>query len=183
MRQVIGLLLAVGLTGPSAALAQGTTVEPHFVVMVDTSGSMAMSTGAGNNSCAMPHNRLSDAKCVLQHVVNGYGDVTFALGRFNQTCSGTCASAACDDTCGCNCPLAFCDGNAHSGEMLVPLFEDNQNDIITWNDFNCAACTEPRTFPLATQPELHAQGNTPLAGTLRAARLYYQGTDPNFPGS
>src|SRR5262245_45570947 len=63
------------------AIAQ-EAVKPYFLVIVDNSGSMTASTGSGTNSCGREHTRMSDAKCVLQRVVNGYGDAVFGLTRF-----------------------------------------------------------------------------------------------------
>ena len=62
-----------------------TQVKPYFVVIVDNSGSMTNWTTAtppGMNTCGREQTRMSDAKCVLQQVVNAYGDVIFALMRF-----------------------------------------------------------------------------------------------------
>jgi hypothetical protein len=140
------------------------------MVIVDTSGSMTSSTGSGNNSCGQPRRRINDAKCVLQRVVNGYGDAVFGLERFRQSCSGTCSSCG-GGTCGCTCSLT-CTTTSASGEVLVPIRSDNQRDILEWLNYTCTSCGS--TAP-GTNPELVAIGNTPLAGALLAARDYFAG--------
>ncbi|AKF02991.1 vWA domain-containing protein [Sandaracinus amylolyticus] len=146
------------------------TVSPYFLVIFDTSGSMDASTGGGDNSCGQPRVRLNDAKCVLQRVVNGYGDVTFGLERFAQSCSGRCRSCA-GGTCNCSCS-ASCTATASSGQVIVPVRADNQRDILEWVDFSCDQCS---AMAPGTDPELVASGNTPLGGALLAARAYYTG--------
>ncbi len=171
---LLALLGALAL--PRVAEAQ-TAVPPYFLVMVDTSGSMTGSTGSGTNSCGQTRTRISDAKCVLQQVVNGYGDVTFGLGRFRQTATGTCASSCVSGACGCSVGYT-CDATAASGEVLVGFSPTNQADILRWVDFTCGTCGNS----VASNPELKASGNTPIGGTILAARSYLQtalATDPN----
>ncbi len=182
-RQLLAPSVLSLLTLAEVAHAQpgATAVSPYFLVIVDNSGSMTERTGAlgSTNSCGQANNRLSDAKCVLQSVVNGYGDVTFGLARFRHTCSGSCSSASCGATCGCSCSLT-CNATADAGQILVPIQADNQSRILEWVDYQCSSCT---SLAPGAQPELHAQGNTPLAGALRGARRYFQGGDPAFPTS
>ena len=174
------------LLAPSGASAQPTVVKPYFMVIVDNSGSMATGTGGGNNSCGFPHNRISDARCVLTQVVNGYGDVTFGLERFRETCSGTC-NASCGTSCGCSCSWLNCSGcgnsgsgcpatgaNADQGQVLVPIADENQNDILAWVNSTCNTCT----LNSALNPELESDTWTPIAGSLRGARRYFEGGDP-----
>ena len=174
-RHLAALAFAVAVGTAVSASAQ-VTVGPYFTVIFDNSGSMTSSTGGGTNSCGLPRNRMSDAKCVLQDVVNGYGEATFALERFRHSCSGSCSSSTCSTTCGCSCSLT-CNSTANAGEVLVPIASGNQSDVLEWVDYSCNSCT---SLTPGTQPELHASGNTPLAGALRAAREYYQGLDPRF---
>ncbi|MCZ7680053.1 MAG: MopE-related protein [Sandaracinaceae bacterium] len=177
-RHVVAPVVLSWLALAEAAYAQpgATAVSPYFLVIVDNSGSMDDDTGSGDNSCGQDRNRLSDAKCVLQSVVNGYGDVTFGLARFRHTCSGSCSSSSCDDRCGCSCSTT-CDATADAGQILVPIQPDNQSRILEWVDYQCSSCT---SLSAGSQPELHAQGNTPLAGALRGARRYLEGGDPVF---
>jgi len=186
-RLVVLPLLCVLITGP--ALAQ-ETVKPYFMTIVDNSGSMDGSTGGGTNSCAQPQTRMSDAKCVLQRIIDGYGDVVFGLERYQTDCTGTCASS-CDTICGCSCTNLTCNGcndngsgcpaggsSADQGQVLVDIREDNQYDIRSWIDFSCDGCSTT-----AADPELSAETWTPIAGSLRAARRYYEGGDPTFSTS
>jgi hypothetical protein len=171
------------------AIAQGDAVKPYLLVIVDNSGSMDNSTGAGSNSCGQPQTRLSDAKCVLQRIIDGYGDVVFGLARYLDDCTGTCGPG-CDTICGC-CTHLSCSGcnddgsgcpaggaSADQGEVLVDIREGNQSDIVRWIDFTCGSCTTA-----GPDPELSAETWTPLAGSLRGARRYYEGSDPTFPTS
>ncbi|HEY8429061.1 MAG TPA: MopE-related protein, partial [Sandaracinaceae bacterium] len=177
----------------SVALAQpgATAVSPYFLVIVDNSGSMGDPTGSGNNSCGQPRNRLSDAKCVLQSVVNGFGDVTFGLARYAVNCdTRDSCSSSCSASCGCHCSFLDCDrcendgrrcpsngASASQGQILVPVRPDNQADILEWIDYRCSSCG---LLP-GSNPELSADTWTPIAGSLRAARRYFEGGDPSFP--
>ena len=176
-RMVAACLAAFAVCAPTGASAQ-TTVQPYFLVIFDTSGSMQTGTGAGNNSCGQTHTRLSDAKCVVQNVINGYGEINFGLERFRQTCTGSC-SGGCSVSCGsCDC-ADTCDATSASGEILVPIVADNQADITRWVDFSCGTCGTA----LGSNPELQAPNGgllTPLGGSLRAARAYFEGNDANF---
>ena len=115
LRLVARALGALIVVSAGSAAAQ-VTISPHFMVIVDNSGSMTASTGTATNSCGQPQTRMSDAKCVLQNVVNGYGEATFGLARFRETCdaSDSC-SGACVTTCGCNCSILDCGSCADSG--------------------------------------------------------------------
>ena len=96
----LGLLLAIS----STAGAQ-TAVKPYFMVIVDNSGSMDDgSTGSGDNSCGEDRIPINDAKCVLQNIVSGYGDVGFGLIRYrlDEPCTGSCGGCG-DGFCGCGC--------------------------------------------------------------------------------
>lgn len=125
------LLLVLALAEVAHAQPGATAVSPYFLVIVDNSGSMTLSTGpsGSTNTCGQANNRLSDAKCVLQNVVNGYGDVTFGLARFRHTCSGSCGSTSCGASCGCSCSLT-CNATANAGQILVPIEPENQSRIL-----------------------------------------------------
>jgi hypothetical protein len=172
--------IAVTLIGASTAEAQGSSVSPYFLLIVDTSGSMTTSTGAGNNSCGQPHTRGNDAKCVVQQVVNAYGDLSFGLATFATRCTGgTCATPCATGTCGCTgCALATCNGTASSGQVLVPIIPENQASIVSWVDYQCTSCTST-----TGAGDLHFADSTPILGTLRTARRYFSGMDPTYPTS
>ncbi len=168
---VVGSMLTV-LTPDAAAAQSTTTISPYFLVIVDTSGSMGDSTGGGTNSCGEPQTRLSDAKCVIQRVVDAYGDVTFGLERFQQSYSrGSCSSTCTSGSCGCRGRSTVCDATADSGELLVPIAPRNQADILNWVDYSCGSCTATS----GSGVELRSGGNTPLEGSLRQAAAYFTG--------
>ena len=176
-------VLAGLLAAPGEAAAQNQ-IKPRFVIMVDTSGSMNDSTNDDNgtcngtaadadcNSCLQQRTKMNDAKCVLGKLIDSYGDIEFALGRFKQTCSGSCDWNVGTDVCE-NTAVA-----ADRGEMLVPFLTENENAIREWVDFTCSGCTTSTTG--ADNPELDFGGPTPLAGYILAARRYLQGSDPTF---
>jgi len=182
-RAVLGVCLALPLSAQES-------VKPYFMVIVDNSGSMSASTGGATNSCGQAQTRMSDAKCVLQQILDGYGDVVFGLERYMVDCTGSCAPGCATD-CGCSCSSLSCNScndngggcpaagaSADQGQVLVEIREDNQYDIREWVDFSCGACSTA-----GPDPELSAETWTPIAGSLRAARRYYEGADPTFPGS
>src|SRR5690349_21162809 len=103
----------VTLAEVTTAEAQGSSVSPYFLVVLDNSGSMdnrcaTFTTSAsctaqvpctwsgggggscsgflGTNSCGQERTRMNDARCVLSQVVNAYGDATFGLMRYATTC-------------------------------------------------------------------------------------------------
>ncbi|MDQ3031361.1 MAG: VWA domain-containing protein [Myxococcota bacterium] len=177
----IALLTAsIAVASPASRAAAQSTVTPYFMVVFDTSGSMGNSTGSGTNSCGQARTRMSDAKCVLQRVVNGYGDVSFGLERFRQSCTGgSCTSTCVTSGCSCSGCSASCTATASSGEVLVPIASDNQSDILRWVDYSCGSCT---STAVSANPELRALGNTPLGGSLLAARSYYAGASSPLIG-
>jgi hypothetical protein len=169
----------------SRAHAQAEQVKPYFMVIVDNSGSMATTTGttAERNSCGQDRTRMSDAKCVLQRVLASSGDAVFGLERFRVGSTGTPTSIPtdCDTTCGCTGTTA-CGSTVESptpGQVLVPIQEGNTANLLEWVNFTASSCG----VTAGSNPELAARGGTPLAGSLRAARLYYSGGDPAFATS
>lgn len=187
LRRLLSLTVvcaAAGLAGGARVARAQTEVKPYFLVIVDNSGSMNNSTGSGSNSCGQPRTRFNDAKCVVQKIVNSYGDVVFGLERFTQTTSGSCgcsesslSCSGCNTTSGAGCPSSG--STASQGEILVPIEEDNQWKILEWVDFTCGSCGKTAGL----QPELIHGTWTPIGGALRAARRYYEGLDPTFTTS
>ncbi len=105
--RAFSIVAVLGIAAPAAA--QSTQVKPYFMVIFDDSGSMDSSTGSGNNSCGRPRTRINDAKCALQRVVAGFGDVVFGLMSFREYGTGTVIHA--------------------------PIAEDNQATILSWINF------------------------------------------------
>ncbi|MEM9492008.1 MAG: hypothetical protein AAGC55_22875, partial [Myxococcota bacterium] len=142
----------------------------------------------GDDGLPVIDTRLNHLKCALQNIVDGYGgDIVMSLGRFRQNTIDTDPSNGCDmialscDNCGnvpANCQPYMAGGDRY--EVLVPLVEGNQNDLIEWVDFNYGTC-----FPdMPGNPELEDAGPTPLAGSLVGVQRYLQGLqtpgdDPN----
>ena len=119
------------------------------MLMVDVSGSMDASTGTGNNSCGQTHNRINDARCAIQRVVNAFGDVQFGLGKFTQGCSNCdwngngYSCSGCDyDGSGAGCPATGADETR--GDILVGIVDDNQQQILNWVTSPAAATASAR---------------------------------------
>ncbi len=193
---------------PAGPKCQDNSIKPYMMVIVDTSGSMDAPTGAGLNSCGHVQGRLSDAKCVLSNIVNSYGDVVFGLERFKEVTSGVpsaapagCGTHACQTSCpdscnACTVSTLFCGncdpsaataaagncpptgGDADEGEVLTEIVDHQQDQILKWINYSVNGCGA-----LATDPELSADTWTPIAGSLRTARRYFQGGDPTYINS
>jgi hypothetical protein len=205
MRKLSAWLGAATLVVVMSATAQANDIlKPYVVLMLDTSESMAQQTGAGPSSCGGQDNALNHAKCAINKIVNSYGDMVFALGRFRETPGGT-FTTACDlngdvlgsggdqctsiglscQTCGCN-PLSGatctsqpgCAATMRSdarGEMLTGLVDGGNSAAAVWTDFQCGTCGGPGT-PLSSEPELWGAGSwTPLGGMMQAAQRYWAG--------
>ena len=83
----------------STAQANNDVLKPYVVLILDTSGSMVCTsatcgnpTGYGPPSCGGIDNKLNHAKCAINNIVNSYGDMVFAFGRFRTTMGGTTSS-------------------------------------------------------------------------------------------
>lgn len=152
-------------------------MKPYFLVVVDTSGSMGWCAGGssgslgtndcschvGNdcnaafltNRCGFPRNRLGDAKCSLQRIIDGVGsDAVFALMQFEHPCSATCQDGG-DLSSLSNCdPATNFDDDAYDDGQLVANFElglaGNAN-VREWVDGACTGtCTNNYTRELTT---------------------------------
>lgn len=128
-------------------------------------GGSTQCRGDGRNSCGQTHTKLNDARCVLQQVVYAYGDVNFGLMRYTVNCSASSCSES-------DCSGDVCNATAGSGQLLQPIVAQNASSIARWADFVC----DPGLDALTGNPELTANTNTPIAGTVRAARSYFEGT-------
>src|SRR5689334_20134754 len=82
--------LAMFSIAPITEASAGAPLKPYVVLVLDTSGSMITNaTGSGPPSCGGPDTRLNHARCAINRIVNSYGDIEFALGRFRMTMGGT----------------------------------------------------------------------------------------------
>lgn len=71
-------------------------LKPYVVLILDTSGSMSASTNAGPPTCGGGDTRIEHAVCAINKIVNSYGDMVFALGRFRETTSTNGTFTTCD---------------------------------------------------------------------------------------
>ena len=163
-------------------------VKPEFLIILDNSGSMTAATSNdihAHNTCDFEHTRMSDAKCVLQHVVGTFGEAQFGLetyatsvhGTYNAgagcTCSGSSGRGTCPASCD-NTSCAFdtandcanCDAgtgvgclpetaNADAGVILTPIYTGSENAILKWTDFSQNECAFNTGAP-SDDPELTA---------------------------
>jgi hypothetical protein len=167
------LVFAVSTALPATASAQ-TVINPYFLFLLDSSGSMGLATtctSGTTNSCGRSCTRMNDAKCALQRVVAGTGDATFGLGQFSQLCKVGCA-----DTVGSSTGQITCNATAASGVIRVGIAEENQSAITSWVDYTCGLSSGSCTTTATTHNEIYAGGNTPLGGVLERARCYFRGT-------
>jgi hypothetical protein len=169
----VALLVSVA---PSMAAAQ-TVVNPYFLFLMDSSGSMGEATtcpaGRTTNTCGAPCTKINDAKCALQRVVAGVGDATFGLGQFSQACK-----VGCGDTTG-STGMITCDTTAASGVIRAGIADGNQAAITSWVDYVCGTPPTAVTCPTTASTnhrEIYSGGNTPLEGVLRRALCYFSGT-------
>ncbi len=139
----------------------------------------ARCSGDGVDSCGQPHTRINDARCVMQQVVNAYGDVQFGLMRYSETVTGTCgAPAVASLNCGgcansgAGCPAAG--PLASQGQLLAPIVAHGAMSVEQWADFVCATGFD--SVAAGANPELRPDTWTPIAGTVRGTRSYYEGT-------
>jgi hypothetical protein len=171
----LAAVLLAGWAGAwSASAAAQTAIKPYFLLIVDSSGSMAAATtctSGSTNSCGRPCTRISDAKCSVQRVVNATGDVTWGLAQFAQACRVGCSNT------GSSSGGLTCDATAASSVIRVGIAEGNEGAILSWVDFACGISSGSCPSTTSTvHNEIYAGGNTPLAGSLERARCYFRGT-------
>ena len=171
----------------SARAAGNEPLKPYVVLILDTSGSMDSATGSGPPSCGGVDSRLDHARCAINKIVNSYGDIMFALGRFRQVMGGTttagtfpagCCTAGPDvganGACGAGITCSALDDNF---ELLTALVDGGNATTARWVDFSGDTCTAT-----GSNPEIwNADSNTPLEGTLNGAKRYWSAQqDTNF---
>ena len=191
--------LCLGSFGP-AAWAQD--VEPHILLDIDTSGSMAWDTcgifGSFDDSAECPgmdqtcadcmatgcdngvadDGRLWKVKTAAANVINNHGEATFALARYHQ------------DPASFICPSGGWAGTCAGADILVPFADDNQQEMLDWLDScdNYPAAGDCDLSPVSDAPatgctlcadcgsgcdkELRGAGPTPIAASLADAGQY-----------
>ena len=149
----------------------GDPLKPYVVFAFDTSGSMGSSTGSGSPSCGGADTRLNHARCAITRIVDSYGDMVFALGRFRSTMGGTTTAATFPTGCTLTGPGSSCTTSDDNFELLAPLVDGSNQAASAWTNLTGNTCTA-----VGTDPEIwRATGNTPIEGTLRGAKDYWQG--------
>jgi len=173
--------MLVVFSSSTAHAVPGDPLKPFVVLAFDTSGSMSSSTGAGSPSCGGTDTRLNHARCAVSKIVNSYGDMVFALGRFRTVMGGTTTAATFATGCcmsgpdtGANggCPAGVtCDGTDDMFEVLAPLVDGQNQAAAAWTNLTGNTCTAT-----GTDPEIwKTSGFTPLGGTLQGAKRYWEG--------
>ncbi|MEZ4403010.1 MAG: MopE-related protein [Kofleriaceae bacterium] len=178
----LGVATVLALCGLSSPATAGEPLKPYVFLIVDSSGSMNTATGFGPPSCpGSIDSRIDHAKCAINGIANAYGDMVLGLGQFRQTSTDTnpangCTTAAavdcsaCNNSTGAGCTTAMT-ADAQL-EVLVGLFDGNNSDLVTWNDFTAGTCTSTN---VALNPDIYANAWTPIAGSLKGAKRYWQG--------
>jgi MYXO-CTERM domain-containing protein len=182
--------LSAFLFSGSSNSASAQQLRPYFLVITDTSGSMAWCAGgttAANgandcscfengicgssfrtNRCGFPANKLGDAKCALQRILDGVGgDATFGLMQFEHPCSNACeANTACSGTIGA------CGPECNDGQLAVEIASGNANLMREWVDNTCG---QGSCGGNSFTHELTTGQWTPLGRSLQRANEYLRG--------
>jgi hypothetical protein len=184
------------LSGALPHRANAQQIKPYFLVIVDTSGSMAQCAGTqqasngqtsvldcscyaggkvnnacsgafNTNRCGLPSNKIGDAKCSLQRIIDGVGgDAVFGLMQFQLPCNLT-ASPGCTNSQ--NCANSTC----KDGQLDVEISEGNASLMREWVDgVDQGTCDANHN----AVHELTPGQWTPLAQSLTRANQYLRGT-------
>ena len=169
-----------------SARASAQALKPYFLVIVDTSGSMSWCAGGtearlgaddcscyvGNdcnsalmtNRCGFSSNKIGDAKCALQRILDGTGgDAVFGLMQFTHPCDDSCGATT--GACGSSCNGSSCG----DGQLDVAISDGNQNVMREWVD---GACDQGSCNAGDFRHELTTGEWTPLAKSLQRAEQY-----------
>lgn len=157
-----------------------TPLEPFFLIVADSSGSMTGALAAPPAPCpGAGASRLDHLRCALSRLVEARGELVPALARFREsTIDGDCSDGCmltgidctgCVPSTGAGCTAAM--GSDARIEILVPLRDGAERDLAKWVDFSCTTCDAN----LGLDPEHFAGGFGPIAGPLLGAKRYFQG--------
>src|ERR1700742_2143437 len=155
--------IALAVASGAASGARAQQIKPYFLVIVDTSGSMAWcaagtqntlgqndcSCHTGNNCnnafstnrCGFPTNKIGNAKCSLQRIIDSSGgDAVFGLMQFEHVCNGTAND--CGNSCSSNT-------NCDDGQLVVEMEDSNTTLMRQWVDGvtnGQGTCSPPHGF-------------------------------------
>ncbi len=121
------------------------------------------------NRCGFPANRLGDAKCALQRIVDATsGDAVFGLMQFEHPCTNGCTNAALSAG-GANCAAGT---QFDDGQLVVGISNNNTTLMREWVDGtgNCQG-----TCSNNYRHELTAGVFTPITRSLQRANQYLRG--------
>src|SRR5688572_9389087 len=168
----------------SRADAANDVLKPYVVLILDTSGSMLITTGSGPTSCGKPDNRLNHAVCAINNIVNSYGDMVFSLGRFRESTNGGNGPLTCDANGNqdgnesnslpvpsggdvCNTQGAYCgDCNPTTGQDRACYFCNNSGDCPA--GYSCDSALHKSCFKFCgTDADCTAAGDACLGGVCR----------------
>lgn len=164
----------LGMWGVAAQGAKASSeIKPYIFMILDTSGSMDDAPHPGPASCAgAGATKIDNAKCAIQKIALSYAELILGLGIFRQIDSGsgsrTCGNAP--NSMSCNDFSGLCTTDGDSLQVLTPLYEGNQGEIVKFNNMSCSSCSFS-----AADPEIRVNGGTPLGGVLDGAQRYFSG--------
>jgi Sulfatase-modifying factor enzyme 1/Putative metal-binding motif len=123
------------------------------------------------NRCGFPANRLGDAKCALQRIVDATsGEAVFGLMQFEHPCSGSCTGGALSGG-GQSCTNG---GTSYDdGQLVVGIQSNNTTLLREWVDGtgSCqGTCSSNFTH------ELYSGIWTPIGKSLQRANEYLRGS-------
>ncbi len=178
--------------------------KPYFMLLLDSSGSMNISVGSAPSCAGYPTSRMAHAKCAVKNTALAFGgEVNFGLSQYAgymtgcsancygntsnnpfQSCDVGCFTAEVNTTgtCGACGPMDnINDPTTRRGaNVLVGMQVDNHwssppsasnlSQILSYVDNNCTSDIEI-TNPPTDGPQY---GKTPLNGSLRDMRRYFQ---------
>jgi hypothetical protein len=140
----------------------------------DVACSACDADGCGNGLA--DDSRLYMVKEGMSDVIAGFGEVEYALMRFKQKATEFgCPSANASRRSGgwVGSSTSDCDG-FNEGELLVPFYHDNADEILEWMDHDTNYEGPDDGTPPCFDKELRGSGTTPLAGSLQSALAYLQ---------
>lgn len=191
-------VVSCNLLGFGMPTARAQQLKPYFLVIVDTSGSMEWCSGGASgsvgandcschvntldcnsafkqNRCGFPANKIGDAKCALQRILDGTGgDATFGLMQFEHPCDNAC------NVTGARCTgqLNACGANCDDAQLAVEIASGNATLMREWVDGECQGTCGTNDF----RRELTTGQWTPLAKSLQRANEYLRGQSSSIGG-